>query len=537
MRRPAVVALAALLFVSALGALDRRAFAYEFWTRARATGEAYELRGFRLIGHELAIPRRRFTQSLALVIHDLGDLDRQRRRRGLAPGRGVVISWHSYLRFEHDFGTFVTGRLEASPTKRQDALDLIPEIEDSTLALSLLYGHLSIEGLWGGRLALRLGRIADVDATGALPFDGVAATADVAAHLRLAATAGLAVRDSSPLGLSRYELDGTSGAACREYVEALGGAPGRWELLDRSRAIEDGRYTSDFEYCPQREVVMPTASVELASRALPHDVQAALGYRIARSPTVGLIGDRDRLATPDLGLYPAAAPGWGTNLEQLYATASGRFRHRATSWSPRAFVRASLVELVVDRAEAEVTIERGRHRLTPSVSRFVPTFDADSIWSVFGAEPSVDLALDYRAAVARGQGGAALWARRYDGATWAYGATVDASHPLARRLDLLLRALGDAGYGGERAALHTELRFAGRRTTLSGRAAAAWVRGDSSSELVAVPRVSATAATTATFRLAGGVAAHTMLELRRSSDDQAALRALVLLDVALESDR
>lgn len=533
----AVAAHAAVLTASAPAA------AYEFWTRARSTGEAYELRGFRLIGHELSIPRRRFTQSLSLVLHDLGDFERERRRRGLPAGRGLVISWRSTLRFEHDFGTFVTGRLEVSPTRRQDALDLIPEIEDSTLALSLLYGHLSIDGLWDDRLSLRVGRIADVDATGALPLDGLAVRADLAEHVRLSATAGLAVRDSSPLGVSSYELDGTSGAACREYVEALGGQPGRWELIDRSRAIEDGRYTSDFEYCPQRDVVMPTASLEVATRALPHDVHAAVGYRIARSPTVGLIGERDRLPTPDLGLYPSSAPEWGTNLEQLYALAEGRLRRGGATFSPRAFARASLVDFVVDRAEAEVAIERGGHRLTPSISRFVPTFDADSIWSVFGAQASLDLSLDYRGALPggpsgpSGQVGVTAWGRRYDGAAWAYGVSADAQRPLARRLSISLRALGDAGTGGERAALHSELRFAARHAQWVGRAAAAWVRGDETSSAATVARVSTTAATAATFRLAGGVAAHAMLELRRDSEQQTSLRAFLLLDVALESDR
>jgi hypothetical protein len=524
-------------------AAPRAAHAYEFWTRARSTGEAYELRGFRLIGDELSIPRRRFTQSLALVIHDIGDLERQRRRHGRAPGRGVVVSWHSYLRLEHDFGTFVTARLPSGPTRRQDALDVIPEIDDSTLALSLLYGHLSIEGLAGGRLAVQLGRLAEIDGTGALPIDGVAVRAAVAAHVEVRVSGGLAVRDASPLGLATYELDGTSGAACREYVEAAGGGLGRWELVDRSRSITDKRFTSDFEYCPQREVLMPTAALAVATRQLGA-LHGELGYRIARSPTVGLIGEEDRLDAPDLGLYPderGQAPAWGTNLEQLYATAAGQWRAGAAMLEPRAFVRASVIDAVIDRAELEVAMTRGRHRLTPSVARFVPTFDADSIWSVFGGEPSIDLAVAYGYDGAWRAGGS-LWARRYDGgssggAAWAWGGAADAAHAVTRRIDLEARALADGGFGGERMALHGELRWTAGPARLSGRAAVAWVRGDDVSDAAARTRTSGTAAATATVRLSGGVAVHTMMELRSGVDEESALRGLAILDVALESDR
>lgn len=520
-----VAGVAAALLQAASSA--RPAAAYEYWTRARTSGEAYELRGFRLIGDELSITRRRFSQSLALVLYDLGDLERDRRRNGRAPNRGPIVSWHSYLRLDHDFGTFVTGRLQTQPTRRQDALDVIPEIEDTTFALRLLYGHLTVDGLFGGRLSLQLGRIAAFDATGALPIDGVAARVAVAAHVEVRASGGLAVRESSPLAAPYGELDGTSGADCQEYVAAAAGQPGRWQLLDRNRAITDGRYTSDFEYCPQREVRMPTVQLAVASRRFDR-IYAEAGYRLARSPTSGVYPDGDAQLP--------AAPGWGTNLEQLYALAQGRWQRGALALEPRAFVRASLVDSVVDRAELELVISRRRHELAPSISRFVPTFDADSIWSVFGAEPSLDLAVDYRY---RGpwQGRAQLWARRYDaGDAWAWGAAADALRPIARRFTASARAFGDAGYGGERLAFHGELRWSGSRTILTGRGAVAWVRGDSATAHQAAPARSGTAAGTATWRLAGGVAVHSMMELSVFSEDTA-IRALAIVDFALESER
>jgi hypothetical protein len=547
------------------------AHAYEFWTRARSSGQAYELRGFRLVGGELAIGRRRFTQSLSLVIYDLGDLARHRRRAGRVPGRGPVVSWRSTLRLDHDFGTFVTGRLYAGPTRRQDALDLIPEVDESTFALDLLYGHLTIDGLWDGRLDLAAGRIVPLDGTGGVPIDGAAVRVTVAEHVEVRASGGVAVRDHSPLGVAGYELDGTTGAGCREYVEAAAGQLGRWQLIDRGRAVVDQRYRSDFELCPQRDVPMPTAQVAVASRALA-SWHGELGYRIARSPTVGRIGAIDRLSEPDLGLYPdeqGQAPRWGTNLEQLYATADGRWQRGGLAVAPRAFVRASLVHAVIDRAELEAEVARGRHRVTPSVARFVPTFDADSIWNAFVGAASWDLRVDYRYA-GRAEAQTALWARRYDGAggpggatsgavgaaAWAWGGSIEGRGRVAlttgglgrggragggrgAALELSGRAFADGGYGGRRVGVDGDAGWHRGDTYLGARAALAWAHADgaASAPARAASTTSATAAGTAAIRLAAGVAAHSLVELRLAGDGERALRALVVLDVALESQR
>src|SRR5205823_14230247 len=42
------------------------AHAYEFWLRTQSIGQAYQLRDYRLIGPDLFLGRRRFTQTLAL---------------------------------------------------------------------------------------------------------------------------------------------------------------------------------------------------------------------------------------------------------------------------------------------------------------------------------------------------------------------------------------------------------------------------------------------------------------------------------------
>lgn len=544
-----------ILVVAALAAAPP-AHGYEFWVRARAMGEAYELRGFRVVGGELAIGRRRYTQVLTLVLRDLGDLERARRRAGRWR-TGPVVSWRAGLRFDQDFGTFLTGRLAAGPTTRQDALDLIPELSPSAFALALLYGELRVEGLWRGKLELAAGRLVDHGGDGAPAVDGVGARLMLTPWLELGVSGGLAVRESSPLAAGSHELDGAAGSFCHEYVEAAAGQVGRWRLIERSQPVKDGRYTSDYELCPQREVRMPTASLTLATREL-YGVVAELGYRIALSPTVGRIGAIDRLREPDLGLYPnerGQAPAWGTNTEQLRALVSGRWRVGALELSPQALVRASLAHGVVDRAELGGELRYGAHSLTPSVARLVPTFDTDSIWNAFAAEPSTELDLAYRvAARAALELEARLWARRFDGgdadgAAWAWGARAELVRPAGRLwrwpLRWSMRALADTGYGGDRLAGDAELGWGSRQQRVVARGALVWARGDRlASEVapggsleLALATVAATASARLSYALSTGVRAHTAIELWRAGDGETALRALAVLELELEPNR
>ena len=72
--------------VLAVGATP--AHAYEFWLRAQTIGQAYQLRDYRLFGPDLFQGRRRYTQTLALRIWDVGDLAAARRR--VADRKSVV---------------------------------------------------------------------------------------------------------------------------------------------------------------------------------------------------------------------------------------------------------------------------------------------------------------------------------------------------------------------------------------------------------------------------------------------------------------
>ena len=246
------------------------AHAYEFWLRAQTIGQAYQLRDYQLVGPDLFLGRRRVTQTLALRITDVGDLAAARRLARL-PEHGLRISWQSYIRIDHDFGDYTTGSITLAGPLRRDAIDVIPELADSVAGLDLMYGYLQLDGLADDRLMLQIGRVLADDGWGTTGIDGGAARYQVPeVPLAIGATAGLRVRASSPLGVTSYELDGTSGAGCQEYVEGPTPGTGSWQLIDRNRMITNSALSSDYEYCPQRDVNQPTVGITLATTHTKH---------------------------------------------------------------------------------------------------------------------------------------------------------------------------------------------------------------------------------------------------------------------------
>ncbi len=517
--------------VLAIGATP--AHAYEFWLRARTIGQAYQLREYRLVGPDLFQGRRRYTQTLALRIWDVGDLAAARRRARL-PERGLRVSWQSYLRVDHDFGQYTAGRIRISPAVRRDAIDVIPELADSAAGFQLMYGHLELAGIGDDRVTIRAGRVLADEGWGTTGVDGGSVRVELPPPLAVTATGGLRVRASSPLGVAAYELDGTSGAGCREYVEAAAPGAGTWRLIDRDRAIRNTRLGSDFEYCPQRDVAQPTVGVTLATSRLRR-LGAEVGYRRTWSRTVGLIGEVDRLAFPDAGLYPneaGQAPGSGLNEERLHARVHGELRAGGLALRPFANARVSLLHAVLDRADAGVRIERGRHAVEPAIEYFYPTFDGDSIWNAFSIEPTTDVRLGYRHD-GRVRVAANAWLRRYarEGGLASTSGGLDASieRPLTARWRVRADALWDDGYGGRRAGGSGEAAWQRRDRAL-------WVRGRLLVLGVApddrARYVDASAVVSTTWRLADAVALHAIAEADVDGRHALHTRAIAVLDLA-----
>ncbi len=531
MRRACVAAIA-------LGAISAApAHAYEFWLRAESIGQIYQLRQYRLVGPDLFLGRRRYTQTLALRIDDIGDLSRS-RRESRVPDRGLRISWQSYLRVDHDFGTYIGQRIRLSPVVRRDAIDVIPELAENVAGLDLAYGYLTLEGLADDRLTVKLGRLLEDDGWQSLGVDGGSVRFEVPSlPLAIAADAGLRVRADSPMGLAELELDGTTGAGCQEYVEGATPGAGTWQLVDRNRAITNRRLTSDYEYCPQRKMRQPTIGVELAT-SRTKDVGAAIGYRRTWSDTVGLIGSIDRLENSrDLGLYPneaGQAPDSGINEERIYARVHGRVRGSGISLEPYANARFSLLHAALDRVDAGVRLVRGDHTLEPSVAYFLPTFDGDSIFNVFSIEPTKDARLSYtRAGTVRWRADA--WLRRYAHETglssYAGGLQGGIEHPFGSRWRATLDALWDDGYGGRRVGgtgavawhAHDDIWVRGRVIVLG-------VKPDASADRPAY--VTSSTVLSSSFALAESVALHVIAELDRDEIHDLQARGIAVLDLA-----
>jgi hypothetical protein len=512
------------------------AHAYEFWLRAQAIGQAYQLRDYRLIGPDLFLGRRRYTQTLALRIWDVGDLSAARRIARL-PDRGLRISWQSYLRIDHDFGDYSSGRvtLPLSIPVRRDALDVTPELGASVASLQLLYGYLELAGLFDDRLTVRLGRVLADDGWGTTALDGATARLAVPAlPVAVSASAGLRVRAASPLGLAGYELDGTSGAACQEYVEGATPGTGSWRLIDRNRTISNRSLSSDYEYCPQREVRQPSAGAAITARV--GGLAGELGYRRTWSATVGQIGTSVPLDHPDRGLYPndfGQAPGSGVDEERLWARAHGELRAAGVAIAPYAEVRYSLLHALVDRAGAGVRLTRGDDTLEPAVEYFYPTFDGDSIFNAFSIEPTTDLRLGYHRAGALGVH-ADAWLRAYrraaGDASYAGGGDAGVERGFGAAWRARVDALWDDGYGGRRIGATAEAAWrAAPRLWLRGRAIVLGVARDDEGH----PRyVTSSGQLSSTWRVSDGVALHTIVETDHDAIHDLQYRVIGVFDLA-----
>ncbi len=531
----------ACIVAAMLAIVAGKADAYEFWLRARTIGQAYQLREYRLVGPDLFLGRRRITQLLALRIFDVGDLAASRRLARM-PDNGPRISWQSYLRIDHDFGNFSSARLTLAGPVMRDALDLYPELSESVLGLDLMYGYLQVDGLVDDRVTLQVGRIMADDGWGQSAFDGIATKIAPPAPVTVSVSAGLRVRAGSPLGVASYELDGTSGAGCREYVEGPTPGSGSWQLIDRNRTIVNHKLSSDYELCPQRDVRQPTVAVSLASVRAGH-FGGELGYRRTWSETVGVIDGRDRLDYPDLGLYPNEAgqtPDSGVNEERLHARAWGTLARGKVRYEPYADARFSILHGVLDRADAGVRIKRGDHSIEPAVDYFFPTFDGDSIFNAFSIEPTTDVRVGYEYSPDQPwRGHASTWLRRYShsGAlpATAGGADAGVEHAFGGAWRARVDALWDDGWGGRRIGGAADAQWHARSNLWTrGRIVVLGVHEDEASQGRRFVTTSAVASMT--IRIAETVGIHAVAEVDTDAIQNLQTRMIGVLDLAFAPD-
>jgi hypothetical protein len=515
------------------------AHAYEFWLRAQTLGQAYQLRDYRLVGPDLFFGRRRVTQMLALRIYDIGDLAHDRRVSHL-PERGLRVSWVSYLRIDHDFGDYTAGRMQLPGPIVRDAIDVIPELADSSASLDLMYGYLQLDGLADDRLSIQLGRVLSDDGWGSFGVDGGHARYELPAPLAVSATAGLRVRAASPLGVSQYELDGTSGAGCQEYLAGPTPGTGSWQLIDRNRDVVNYRLSSDYEYCPQRDVAQPTVAVALATSRV-HGFGAELGYRRTWSDSVATLGPAQGIDQPPQPLYPnefGQMPATGVNEERLYAHVHGEIAAGDVKLSPYGDARFSLLHAAFDRVDAGVRVRLHDHVIEPAIEYFFPTFDGDSIFNAFSIEPTTDVRLGYAYSPlsADWRGTASAWLRHYgheDGEpSLAGGFDAGVDHAMGTGTRARASALWDDGWGGRRVGGTAEAAWRDSLRTLYLRARAIVLDVHEDDRARGLQYVTSSAVVSTTYRLNDQVAFHAIAEADYDAIHDLQTRVIGVIDLA-----
>jgi len=215
-------------------------------------------------------------------------------------------------------------------------------------------------------------------------------------------------------------------------------------------------------------------------------------------------------------------------------------RARRLQSGPYFDARYSLLQGVLDRADAGVRLKYGDHILEPALEYFFPTFDGDSIFNVFSIEPTTDARLSYQYAPAGPlRGSANLWLRKYaheDGtSSLAGGGELGVQRALGTDWRGRVDALWDDGYGGRRVGGTAEAMWRPANVLwLRGRAIVLDVREDGDLTVAALARdvVTSTLMLSSTWRVADSVALHAIAEA--DYDDVHALqtRAIAILDLA-----
>ncbi len=324
-----VLVVAAHAAVAAPSGLVR---AYDFVLTSRTIGQGYVERRYGAGGASELLTRRRLTQYLNLSVFDI----EPHGWRG-ADGDRNLVSFELGLRFDGDFGTYLT--------RRPSGPDSIGELAQNQV--DVLYAYLLARDV-GGHVDVQLGRQLHYDLVDFYSFDG----ADVWLHpgrfVSAQVFAGTEVRGDLPLSAPLYELDGTSAGS-----------------RDPATRPE------------QSSAWRPMVGAALAlDRASPVNLRVA--YRRAFSATVD----------PRLG-----DPSSGVNHESVAMTADARWRDRVFV---AAGARYNLLVAAWDDQQVAVRWRIGaRHLLSAEYNFLAPTFDGDSIWNVFAAGAYRDFRLSH----------------------------------------------------------------------------------------------------------------------------------------------
>jgi hypothetical protein len=318
-------AAAAVGVVLAAFAGEPTAWAYDFSLTLNTVAQGYQERRYSSGGAAEMLSRRRLTQYLNLSVF------------GMEPDRWTgpdqdrnQLSFQIGLRFDSDFGTYLTGQPQAP-----DAIAELPQNQ-----MDVLFAYILARNLHGVA-DVQLGRQLHYDRVDFYSFDGADVRVRLSHLVQARGFAGTEVRGEQPLSAPIYESDGTS-AGSRDPA------------------------TRPEQASAWRPMVGAGLDIDGASAPIPFSIEST--YRRTFSET------------------EARRPGdppWGVNHESLSATLDA-------AWAGRVFLDAGIrYNLLVGFFDDQQVALRWRlgsgHFVTLEYSYLAPTFDGDSIWNVFAA--------------------------------------------------------------------------------------------------------------------------------------------------------
>lgn len=341
---PARARLCGLSALLAAGLAPARARAMDAEVTSDTAAQFYDLRS---PTGGTVLTRRRLTTTLGLSAYDLLDAPRGNPK---APD----LSLRARIRYDADFGA--SGA--SSDPSVANANSLVPGF--STALVDVMYAYVEGRRFFGGWGGFKLGRQYVTDALGWWSFDGGELSVTTPIFLRAEVYGGLEQRGGMPLSNARFEGDGIWTGNRNGYDRSL--------------------YPSF-----QPAALGPAFGAALETSGVTW-IHGRLTYRRVYN-TGG-----SNVTEFASGLFsPAVYDGWRTASDRVgYAVDA--------NWSSVGGIKGGIVydfyRTEVTHAYASLDAYLGTHvTLSADYDYYVPSFDADSIWNFFAAEPMNDLGL------------------------------------------------------------------------------------------------------------------------------------------------
>lgn len=352
------------------------------------------------------LSRRRFLQTLGLNVSNVEGDD--------SDPRGPHLTFRMRVRLDADFG--IAGRQLQYVAGQQNAF--VPGLQAEPV--DLMYGYFDARNLAGGLLGLRVGRQYVVDSLGWWSFDGALARVQLPVYVAIEAYGGFEQRGGLPLSTPRFEREGVwrgdrtglDGSLVPEFVRA--------SIAPACGAVVESWGLKSLQLRAAYRKVWNTGSASTRTIASPNAPMVS-DTRVS-SERFGGSGD---LLLADLGNLRAGA------VFDLYASLF------SSVYSTLDIFPIEWLTVGID------------------ADRFVPTFDADSIWNWFSHYPMTtwtgrtEVMLGRRVSVA-GSGGVRWVQTSQDPASYGQAGGSGGSD---RKTDLLGRLVGRYGWNGTAAGL------------------------------------------------------------------------------------